>query len=243
MAYVDIKELSGLGQVSVRRFPGCTLTPRFARRLTRGPRRVGLSGLSQFRLPTPLISKVRALVTPLRMPAPLPIVTGAPGKIPSLVIGAPGKIMSPAMMTALRRERIKIPIRPSLWFDSTGIAPTIFERMRAPSGATYKATDVKIVAGADPIVKSLYGAGAGAPLVGGKGMSLKESDPIVAVASTAQGVTLIDEPAPTPVVPTFVEVAAVEPSPFLKYGILAIGAYILYDSFVKSKPKRKRRRR
>lgn len=44
-------------------------------------------------------------------------------------------------------------------------------------------------------------------------------------------------------IPTFVEAASGEQRPWLKWGLLALGGYILYDSFVKSERKRPRRRK
>jgi len=43
-------------------------------------------------------------------------------------------------------------------------------------------------------------------------------------------------------IPTFIEAAAAETSPWLKYALLGLGAYIFYDSFVKSQPPRRRRK-
>ncbi len=247
MAYVDITESSGLGQGLVRRFPGCTLTPRFARRLTRGPRRTELSGLG----------KVRTLVAPLRISTPPPpepiVVTPAPVLMqrrtafidpitqvvttirPLVGVTRPPTLIQPAITTAIRLAETKIRRDSPVLFRQKGFTPRVIERLRTPSGATYRATDVKVVAGADIVSKSITGAGA--PMTG-QDISLKEPAPIVTVAPTVQGITFEDE-----TVPTFVEAAAVAPSPFLKYGMLAIGGYILYDSFVKSKPKKKRRRR
>ncbi len=267
MAYVDVTEPSGLGQVSVRRFPGCTLTPRFARRITRGPRRSELSGLS----------RVREGAAPLRMPAPPPPVpVGMPAIRPLVTLTRPPTLIIPeAIAPALvlqRREallpsivaRLKPvvmpaikpaigplvtvtppPVKPILVRPPPTLRDEVFARkkfiasQRAPSGATYESTTVTVVPGADPTARKFTGAGA--PLTG-QTVSLKESDPIVPVMPSKDGISLVDVAAPE-VPSTFVEAAAVEPSPFLKYGILAIGAYILYDSFVKSKPKRKRRRR
>lgn len=233
MAYVDITESSGLGQGLVRRFPGCTLTPRFARRLTRGPRRTELSGLG----------KVRTLVAPLRISTPPPpepiVVTPAPVGMPAIrpLVGVtrPPTLIQPAITTAIRLAETKIRRDSPVLFRQKGFTPRVIERLRTPSGATYRATDVKVVAGADIVSKSITGAGA--PMTG-QDISLKEPAPIVTVAPTVQGITFEDE-----TVPTFVEAAAVAPSPWMKYGLLAVGGYILYDSFVKSKPKKKRRRR
>lgn len=208
MAYVDITEPSGLGQVSVRRFPGCTLTPRFARRDTRGPRRSELSGLG-FTFVSPLIRKMRTLISPLRMPAPPApepvIVAPAPAVMPRLPTAwrtlvakpRPPTLIKPAITTAIRLAKTKIRKETPMWFWQKGIARArrlMAERLRTPSGATYRATDVKVVAGADPVSSSITGAGA--PMTG-QGISLKEPSPIVAVAPTVQGVTIVDEPTPT----------------------------------------------
>lgn len=260
MAYVNTTKSSGLSQASVRRFADCTLTPRFARRLTRGPRRTELSGVGQFRLVTPLISRVKALLSTTKMPSPPTIPTiletiraryikpsvelperiyQVPTPLKTLIaMPRPPSLIKPAITTAIKLAKMTILRKPPVTFRPTGIAPALILQMKAPGGGAFKTTQVKIVEGADPVIKSIYGAGAGAPRLGGKGISLKETDPIVPLTATREGVTITDE-----TVPTFVEAAADAPSPWMKYALLAVGGYILYDSFVKSKPKTRRRLR
>jgi len=43
------------------------------------------------------------------------------------------------------------------------------------------------------------------------------------------------------VIPTFIETASATTNPFLKYGLLAVGAYILYDTFVKTSKQTRRK--
>lgn len=43
--------------------------------------------------------------------------------------------------------------------------------------------------------------------------------------------------------PTFIDTAFAQTSPLLKYGLLALGAFIFYDSFMRTKPRRRTMRR
>lgn len=150
----------------------------------------------------------------------------------------------PVPITEADRRIIQPPYTPAVapdimprykGFRAKGIAPRVIYDMRGPSGSTYKSTDVKVVRGADIVSARITGAGA--PMTG-QDISLRETDPIIPVTATAKGIRIADE-----AVPTFVEAAMIEPSPWMKYALLAVGGYILYDSFVKSRPKKRRRRR
>lgn len=215
----------------------------------------GSSGLGIFRFTTPLISRVRALVSPLRIPAPpppapvvvapapaimprrtafvdpitqvvttikpaimpirpttitelvlrkitplvsppmlIPVPVGMPAIKPLVFVTRPPTLVRPAITTAISVAKTAIRRISPMYFEQRGIARELIEKLRAPSGATYSATSVKVVAGADPVSKSITGAGA--PMTG-QSVSLKESAPIVAVAPSAQGITLVEKPAPT----------------------------------------------
>lgn len=127
---------------------------------------------------TMFIDPVTQVVTTIR-PAIMP-------RLPTLI--------RPAITTAISVAKTAIRRISPMYFEQRGIARELIEKLRAPSGATYSATSVKVVAGADPVSKSITGAGA--PTTG-QSVSLKESDPIVAVAPSAQGITLVEKPAPT----------------------------------------------
>lgn len=236
-----------------------------------------LSGFGNFRFVTPLISRVKALLAPTKMPSPPTIFTAAPSIAPLVamprkpsilepLIAMPRKpsilepliavarkpavlaplvtmplrptLFKPAVTTAIRLARTKILRALPVTFRPNGITPALILQTRTPGGDTYKTTQVEVVPGADPVSASITGAGA--PMTG-QSISLKETDPIIPLTATRQGVTITDETEPA--MPTFVEAAALEPSPFMKYGLLALGVYILYDTFVKSKPKAGKRRR
>lgn len=181
----------------------------------------GLSGLGVFRFGTDIINKVKSLVAP-------PVTTVAPVVTMPRYI-AP-EVRKPSVPTAIRVEDLQIKRPIPLTFRPTLYPPPLTLQIKTPGGADYKTTQVEVKSGPD----------IHAPMTG-QSISLKETDSIIPLSATKEGIRITDEREPT--VPTFVEAAAVEPSPWMKYGLLAIGGYILYDSFVKSKPKRRKRRR
>ena len=141
-------------------------------------------------------------------------------------------VVKPAVPTTLRVADLKIS-RPIPLTYGRGFVRPIWARDRydkTESGSTYKTTQAEVVSGPD----------IHAPTTG-QTISLRETDSIIPLIATREGIRIADETEPT--VPTFVEAAAVAPSPWMKYALLAVGGYILYDSFVKSKPKRRKRRR
>jgi len=62
--------------------------------------------------------------------------------------------------------------------------------------------------------------------------------PVVVEPQVANGFT-----EPTATVPTFIETAQAQTSPLLKYGLLALGAFIFIDSLKRTRPRRRSARR
>ena len=238
MAYVDMAQLPPLpGKIDWLRLR--TLAERFTKPavvtaapsiapLIAMPRRpTVLAPLVTMRLPPEVVAP---LVTMPRRPAVLAPLVTMPLRLTRI---KPAVV--PALTTAIRLAKTEILKAPTVAFKPNGIAPAPALQIKAPGGEVYKTTQAEVVPGADPVSASITGAGA--PITG-QSISLKETDPVVPLTATEEGVTITDE-----TVPTFIGAAALEPSPFMKYGLLALGGYILYDTFVKSKPKTRKRRR
>lgn len=159
---------------------------------------------------------IRARFIPTALPERIEMVTVGRPYVPTAVRIRDLKIRRPIPLTYAHRPPTRfIPFAPDV---------------KTESGSTYKTTQVEVVPGPD----------IHAPTTG-QSISLRETEPIVSLTATTEGIQIADETEPT--VPTFVEAAAVAPSALMKYALLAVGGYILYDSFVKSKPKRRKRRR
>jgi len=81
-----------------------------------------------------------------------------------------------------------------------------------------------------------------------KATAMLEQQPPPAIEDVAAA-TYIPAPqpangfAPTEAMPTFIDTALAQTSPWLKYGLLALGAFIFYDSFVRSQPRKRTVRR
>lgn len=234
MAYVDIAQLPGISdwlrlRTFAERFTKPTVVkaaPSIAPLIAMPRRPAVVSPL----VTMPLRPTLEPPVTMPRRPAVLAPLVTMPLR---LTLIRPAVV--PALTTAIRLAKTKILKALPVTFKPNGTAPAPALHIKAPGGEVYKTTQAEVVPGADPVSASITGAGA--PITG-QSISLKETDPVVPLTATQEGVTITDE-----TVPTFIGAAALEPSPFMKYGLLALGGYILYDTFVKSKPKTRKRRR
>lgn len=226
MAYVDLTELSGMAQFLMRTGSIRAIAPRVVRKVATVPRRM-VTALRQVAPPQPTIltavvarrepTVLKAVVAP-RRPTVL-----KPAVIAPRVMPPRPKLVKPAVVTARELEKTKIRRLSPMWFKQSGIAKKMIQRLRTPSGATHKATQVKVVPGPDPVAKSITGAGA--PLTG-QTVSLKEPDPIVPVVPSPQGITLVEKPAPVAMPIVSVEPTEVKP-PVAKAGLSPIVWLIL----------------
>ena len=181
-----------------------------SRRLMETLRRVTMP----VREPEPVVVVTEPVIMPVRKPEPVVVVTDPTGYDPGITprrksglkpktiftmpVIAPVRpiapsLYKPAVPTAVHVEKTKYSRQSPLFFKQKGIASKISPEPRAPSGATHKAIDVTVIPGADPIAMNITRAGAP---VTGQTLSLQEPKPIVPVASSAHGLTLVDRPTP-----------------------------------------------
>lgn len=111
-----------------------------------------------------------------------------------------------------------------------------------PGGTPIDAATVKVVAGPDPLRQDVHYTGAG-DYPGG--LEIANPDPNVPLKRTTAGLTFDDILRIDPIrIQTAEEAAGLVPVSIQKYatyGLMAVGAWILYDSLIKSKrPKRRR---
>ncbi len=115
-----------------------------------------------------------------------------------------------------------------------------------PGGTPIDAATVEIIAGPDPLRQLIHDTGAG-DYPGG--LEFKTPDPNVRLKRTTAGLTFDDVLRIDPIlIQTAEEAAGLVPTDIQKYatyGLMAVAAWILYDSLVKTKrppPPRRRRR-